>query len=405
MISSVLLICTAFDETSGFRHPSPRRARIHRSLKSTTTPPPLETVPEPPESSSGSSSPSLPDFDSLRLSSRLSSPCPVSFPSQGSPPTASPSLPLLPPIEIYDTTLRDGAQMEGVSLSVSDKLRVASALAEFGVDRIEGGFAGSNGKDERFFEEVYKEGGEGEWGHLRDKLVCFGSTRYKNVPVEEDKGLKALVDCKCPNVCIVAKAHSWQVREILQCSVEENLLMISDSIRYLREKGKRNIYVDLEHFFDGYKFDPPASSSVLDACVSAGATHVVLCDTNGGTQPGEMRRICGEVTARVAGCVPVGIHAHNDCGMAVANSVIAVEEGCRSVQGCVNGLGERTGNADLTQIIPNLVFHGDDLGGCIQAADSLPRLTWLSHFIDKVVGIESSSSRPFVGISAFAHKG
>ena len=233
----------------------------------------------------------------------------------------------------------------------------------------------------------------------RSKLVAFGSTRRKKIQADQDEQIQALVESGAPTVCIVAKGHLWQVTDIIRASPEENLEMISDSVAFLVAKGIR-VFVDLEHFFDGYKFDATYALQCCQAAVNAGAESLVLCDTNGGSMPWEV----GTITSRIVEKFPVtvGIHAHNDCGMAVANSLMAARHGSGLIQGTINGIGERTGNADLSSIIPSLALHIESKMTC---RENLEKITQLSRFVDETMNRQPNSAAPFVGHSAFAHKG
>ncbi|MHB0977277.1 MAG: citramalate synthase [Candidatus Aquicultorales bacterium] len=293
----------------------------------------------------------------------------------------------------YDTTLRDGTQREGLSLSVEDKLRIVEALDEFGIDYIEGGFPFSNPKDQQFFKEVKKL-------KLKNaKIAAFGSTRYKGKKAAEDLGLKALVNSGAEVACIVGKTWAMQVTEVLRTDLEENLRMISESVAFLKAAGL-SVFFDAEHFFDGFAEDPEYALKALVTAEEAGAEAVVLCDTNGGKLTHEVKSITARVVEEVG--IPVGIHAHNDAGCAVANSLIAVEAGASQVQGTVNGYGERCGNADLCAIIPSLVLK---MGRDCTAKQRLSTILELSHFVAEVANITPDPHQPYVGISAFAHKG
>ncbi|GAB4288827.1 MAG: citramalate synthase [Coriobacteriia bacterium] len=296
-------------------------------------------------------------------------------------------------VTLYDTTLRDGTQREGLSLSVEDKLRVAMRLDDLGVHYIEGGFPGSNPKDIEFFERART---------LRlanATITAFGATRRKDVSAEEDEGLRALLDTGCEALCIFGKAWPVHVTETLRTTLDENLAMVRESVAYLKAAG-RTVFFDAEHFFDGYADDPAYATAVCVAAAEAGADAVVLCDTNGGTLPHVVARVVAEMAERVS--VPLGIHAHNDGGCAVGNSLIAVASGCTHVQGTMNGYGERAGNADLTSIIPALVLKmGDD---CV-SHDQLRLLTEVSHFVAETANLSPFPHQPYVGMSAFAHKG
>ncbi|MBP7829956.1 MAG: citramalate synthase [Kiritimatiellae bacterium] len=295
-------------------------------------------------------------------------------------------------IAIYDTTLRDGAQGEGISFSVAGKVRVAKRLDAFGVDYIEGGFAASNVKDMAFFKEIRKE------KLVHAKIAAFGSTRRANTPVAEDLGTQALIEADTPACTIFGKSWRLHVKEVLRTTDEENLAMIADTVRYLKQHGKEVIY-DAEHFFDGYKDDPEYALKTLRAALDAGADLVVPCDTNGGTLPHEVFAIIQEVIRQVG--PKVGIHAHNDGETGVANSLEAVRAGAVQVQGTTNGYGERTGNANLTSIIPNLVLKmGCD---CLREG-SLKQLREVSLFVDEIANVRPNRKAAFVGDSSFAHK-
>ena len=251
-------------------------------------------------------------------------------------------------IEIFDTTLRDGLQVEGVTATVEDKLRIAEQLDVLGVQFIEGGWPGANPKDIEFFARAANE-----LALTTSTLVAFGSTRRPRGKVDSDDTLRNLLDASTPAVCIVAKSSAYHVTEALQTTLDEGEAMIADSVRFLRDAG-RLVLVDMEHFFDGFKADPEFSLRALEAAVVSGASHVVLCDTNGGSLPHEVEAATAAVVAHVGGDVTVGIHCHDDTGCAVANSMAAVAGGARHVQGTLTGIGERTGNANLSTIIGNL---------------------------------------------------
>ena len=299
---------------------------------------------------------------------------------------------------MYDTSLRDGTQGESISASCDDKLKIATRLARFDMDFIEAGWPGSNPKDAEFFSRAQKELPES----VRSKLVAFGSTRRKNVKAEDDPQIQALVDSQVPTICMVAKSHEWQVTEILRATPEENLEMIRDSVRYLTEVHGKTVLVDLEHFFDGYRDNPEYAIKCCEAAADAGAKSLVLCDTNGGSMPWELGDICKRVVSYFRPHITIGIHVHNDCGMAVANSVMAVKNGVGLVQGTINGIGERTGNADLCSIIPSLALHVDSKMAC---KERLNEITNLSRFVDEILNRTPNGAAPFVGTSAFAHKG
>ena len=251
-------------------------------------------------------------------------------------------------VEVFDTTLRDGMQVEGVSATVEDKLRIAEQLNYLGVHFIEGGWPGANPKDVEFFERAVKE--------LRldaSTLVAFGSTRRPKGKVDDDATLKNLIDANTSAVCIVAKSWDYHVTEALQTSLDEGVAMVADSVGFLAGHGRR-VLVDAEHFFDGYKRNPEFALRVLEAAVMKGASHLVLCDTNGGSLPHEVGATVEAVIKHLGSDVTIGIHCHDDTGCAVANSMAAVLAGARHVQGTLNGLGERTGNTNLTTVIPNL---------------------------------------------------
>ncbi len=294
-------------------------------------------------------------------------------------------------VAIYDTTLRDGTQGEGVSFSSLDKIRIAEKLDEFGVDYIEGGWPGSNPKDVSFFEEARKR----EWKHA--KIAAFGSTRRADRKVEEDPQVQTLLDAQTPVVTFFGKTWLLHVTEVLRTTGEENLAMIRDTARYLKENGKEVVY-DAEHFFDGYKDDADYAISTLRAAKQGGADIVVLCDTNGGTMPDEIARITEHVVAELD--MPVGIHTHDDTGVGVANALASIAAGACHVQGTVNGYGERTGNCNLTTAIPNLKLKmGYD------CRTDVSKLTQLCHFVDDLANCAHNERAPYVGRTAFSHKG
>jgi 2-isopropylmalate synthase len=295
-------------------------------------------------------------------------------------------------VYIYDTTLRDGTQREGISLSVEDKLKIAARLDEAGFHYIEGGYPGSNPKDIEFFRRV------GGLGLRRAKIVAFGSTRRPGAATP-DANLIALTDVNTPCACIVGKSWLLHVEKVLGTTPEENLRMIGDSVAYLRRAGREVIY-DAEHFFDGYKHDPSYAMATLRAAREAGADWLVLCDTNGGTLPDAVGAIVRAVGAEL-GFERLGIHTHNDGELAVANTLIAVSAGVRQVQGTINGYGERTGNANLCSVIPNLQIK---MGYRCIDDDQLRRLTDLSRYVAEVANLTHDSHLPFVGASSFAHK-
>jgi len=296
-------------------------------------------------------------------------------------------------IVLYDTTLRDGAQAENVAFSLVDKVAIARRLDEFGVDYIEGGFPLSNPKDAAFFEEMRSK----PLG--RAKAVAFGNTRRANSTAAEDKGLRALLDAGTEVVTIVGKSWGLHVAEVLRCSPEENLAMIRDSVAFLKAQG-RTVFYDAEHFFDGYAASPDSAMATIRAAEEAGADAVVLCDTNGGTLTAALRDIVRAVRARVA--TTLGIHVHDDAGLAVANTLAAVEEGCDHVQGTINGLGERCGNADLCVVVPNLALKMD----CeVLVPGAVQYVTGLSRFVYNMANLNLPQRQPYVGLNAFAHKG
>ena len=298
-------------------------------------------------------------------------------------------------IEVFDTTLRDGLQVEGVSATVDDKLRIAEQLDFLGVQFIEGGWPGANPKDIEFFMRAHTE--------LQldaSTLVAFGSTRRPKGRVDDDVTLRNLLDANTSAVCIVAKAWDYHVLNALQTTLDEGEAMIADSVGFLGAAG-RQVLVDMEHFFDGYKRNPEFSLRALEAAVVNGASHVVLCDTNGGSLPHEVESIVADVVRHVGSDVVVGIHCHDDTGCAVANSLAAVRAGARHVQGTLNGLGERTGNCNLTTVIPNLQLK---LGHPCLPEGRLERLTAVSHHVAEVLNRPLNPQAPYVGGSAFAHK-
>lgn len=294
--------------------------------------------------------------------------------------------------EIYDSTLRDGSQGEGISFSVSDKIKIVKALDEFGIDYIEAGNPGSNPKDLLFFEEMRKI----KLDHA--KLCAFGSTRRYNVETSEDANIKSLLSANTPVCAIFGKSWDLHVTEILKISLKDNLEIVFDTVSYLKSLGKEVVF-DAEHFFDGYKNNADYAMRVLDTAVKAGADCVCLCDTNGGMMPDRL----GEITKAVCLKFPdtkIGIHCHDDCGCAVANSVTAVQNGASSVQGTFVGFGERCGNADLATIIANLALKcGFSVGGNIK------NLRQTATFISEVSNVRLRNNKPYVGKSAFAHKG
>jgi 2-isopropylmalate synthase len=296
-------------------------------------------------------------------------------------------------IVLYDTTLRDGTQGEQVNISAEDKLRIAGKMDEMGIEYIEGGWPGSNPKDARFFEMARKT------PFKTSRLTAFGSTRRANVTPENDDSLQAILASETGSVTIFGKSWDLHATEILGVTLDENLSMIDDTIRFLKGKGREVIY-DAEHFFDGYKKNPAYALKTLEAALNGGADVIVLCDTNGGTLPYEVGSIMKDVMPKLAG-VPVGIHPHNDCGLAVANSIEAVRAGAIMVQGTINGYGERCGNVDLISVIGNLQLK---MGYSCLSDDRINHLTELSRYVSDVVNIPPMNHMPFAGASAFAHK-
>ncbi len=296
------------------------------------------------------------------------------------------------PVFLYDTTLRDGTQGEGFQLSGLDKLRIARQLDEFGIDYIEGGWPGSNPKDIEFFREAKS------LALKHAKLAAFGSTRRANIAVEDDPQVRLLLEAETPVVTIFGKSWELQVTEILRTTVEENQAMIRDTVSHLVKNGREVIY-DAEHFFDGYKDSPDHALATLRAAAEGGAACLVLCDTNGGTLPSEVMVITQAVKAHLPDSA-VGIHTHNDCELAVANAIAAVKGGATQIQGTINGYGERTGNCNLTSVIPILQLK---LG--IPVVPELEKLRDLSYFVDDVSNNPHFARAPFVGSTAFAHKG
>jgi 2-isopropylmalate synthase len=296
-------------------------------------------------------------------------------------------------IQTFDTTLRDGTQGEAISFSVDDKLLIAQRLDELGIDYIEGGWPGSNPKDQEFFARARSLA-------LRHaKLTAFGATRFARNPVEEDRSVRALVEAGTPAVSIFGKSWDLHVTRALGIPLEENLRLIADTVRFLKAHGKEVVY-DAEHFFDGYGANPEYALRTLHAAAQAGADVLCLCDTNGGTPTSRVAEVVAAVRARFDGVI--GIHTHNDSGVGVANSLAAIEAGATHVQGCLNGYGERCGNANLASIIANLELkHGHTTIG----PDKLATLTSACAFIAELANVPLPNDQPFVGRSAFAHKG
>ncbi len=301
-------------------------------------------------------------------------------------------------IEIYDTTLRDGSQGEGVNFSLEDKIAITSRLDAAGMDYIEGGYPLSNPKDAQYFTRVRS------LTLKHAKIVAFGMTRRRGMRAADDPGMQAMLDAGTSVITIVGKTSTFHVTEVLGVSCEENLAMISDTIAYLIA-AQREVFYDAEHFFDGWKLDRDYARETILAAARAGATRIILCDTNGGTLPDEVAAVVKQAVAvlQLASLdVPIGIHCHNDCDVAVANSLAAVAAGAAQIQGTINGIGERCGNADLISVVANLAikmpgYNCDSLG--------TSHLTELSRFVYETANMSYRPAQPFVGSSAFAHKG
>jgi len=295
-------------------------------------------------------------------------------------------------VELYDTTLRDGAQAEGISFSVTDKIRIAQKLDSLGVHYIEGGWPGANPKDMEFFKRIKKS-------RLKNSaVVAFGSTRRHKSRPARDSILKALLGADTPIITIFGKSWDLHVKDVFRIPLEDNVIMIADSIQYLRSKG-RKVFYDAEHFFDGFKHDAEYAKKTIRAAQDAGASLIVLCDTNGGATTSEVFKVVEEVKGMLS--VPIGIHTHNDSEMAVANSIAAVQAGAAHVQGTINGIGERCGNANLISVIANLTLKLDI--DCISRIN-LKELTEVSRYVAEVCNMKQLDNQPFVGNSAFAHK-
>jgi 2-isopropylmalate synthase len=297
---------------------------------------------------------------------------------------------------LYDTTLRDGTQQEGISLSVEDKLRVARTIDSLGVTFIEGGWPGANPKDTEFF----KRAASGELQLHQATLTAFGMTRRPNADPSADPTLQALLAAETSAICLVGKADMLHVEVALRTGGDENLAMVASSIELLLREGRRVLF-DAEHFFDGYARDPQYALAVLDAATDAGAECVVLCDTNGGALPGRVHEVVTTVVGRLGGRTDVGVHVHNDADCAVANSLVSVQAGARHVQGTANGIGERCGNANLMSLIPNLKLK---LGLDVVGDTELAHLTRVAHEVAEVMNLTPDSHAPYVGHAAFAHK-
>lgn len=296
-------------------------------------------------------------------------------------------------ISIYDSTLRDGAQGKGISFTVKDKIKIVKRLDEMGIDYIEAGNPGSNPKDSEFFAEVKKI----KLNH--SKIVAFGSTRRPNIIANEDKNLQSMLEAKTDTVAIFGKSWASQVKNVLKTTLDENLKMIKDSVSFMVNKGKSTVF-DAEHFFDGYKENPEYAMKTLQAAADGGARSLCLCDTKGGSFPSEIKDITQKVFSVFN--LEIGIHCHNDNGMAVAGSIAAVEAGATSVQGTMNGLGERCGNANLTTIIPNLqLLRGYS---CIPE-ENMSMWSDTAFYISEISNLALQDGAPFVGYAAFAHKG
>jgi len=297
-------------------------------------------------------------------------------------------------IKLYDTTLRDGMQAEGVSFSLEDKLAIARCLDELGLDYIEGGYAASNPKEVQFFEEVTRL-------DLKNaKIAAFGNTRRANAGVSDDVSLNSILACKTQVATLVGKTWDMHVTEVLGCSLDENLAICAESVGYLKKHGIETIF-DAEHFFDGYKENPEYAMKVLTAAAEAGADVIVLCDTNGGSMPEKVYEITKTVCEQFGNMV-VGIHAHNDSDCATASSLTAIRAGARHIQGTINGLGERCGNANLCTIIPNLAFK---MGIEVLNPEKIKTLTEVSRYVFEIGNLTPVMNMPYVGDSAFAHKG
>ncbi|MEM1441527.1 MAG: citramalate synthase [Verrucomicrobiota bacterium] len=296
-----------------------------------------------------------------------------------------------PDVKLYDTTLRDGTQGEGVNFSSLDKIRIAEELDRFGMHYIEGGWPGSNPKDVSFFERA----ADLDWETA--KIAAFGSTRRKDTPVEDDPQVKTLLDAKTPVITFFGKSWRLHVTEILRTTEEENQAMIRDTTRYLKENGREVIY-DAEHFFDGFKDSRDHALATLTAAKEGGADWVVLCDTNGGTMPHEVAEITKVVMEELG--IPVGIHTHDDTGVGVANALASGRAGATQVQGTINGYGERVGNCNLTTVIPNLQLKMER-----PVVNEIDQLTHLAHFVDDLANCAHNIRAPYVGSTAFAHKG
>ncbi len=297
-------------------------------------------------------------------------------------------------VAIYDTTLRDGQQREGMSLTVGEQMAIAAQLAEFGIDYLEAGFPSSNPKERELFAALERE----DMGAT--KVAAFGMTRRRDTTPDTDAGLRGLAECFAPVTTIVGKTWDLHLEKVLRVTRDENLRIIEDSVAFLVAQGKEVVY-DAEHFFDAYKAHPEYALRCLRAAADGGASWVVPCDTNGGTLPGRLGTVVAEVVDALGG-VPVGIHCHNDAECGVANSLAAVDAGARQIQGTVNGYGERCGNANLVSIIPSLAVK---MGYDVSAAGHLSEIARVSHFVAETANLPPDQWAPYVGYNAFAHKG
>ena len=302
-------------------------------------------------------------------------------------------MPAAEPLQLYDTTLRDGTQREGLSLSVDDKVKIARALDRLGIGYVEGGWPGSNPKDAEFFRRMREQ------PLNQARVAAFGSTRRAGLGCDDDPSIRALVEAATPVVTLVGKSSTLHVERVLETSREENLRMIRDSVAYFKCLGREVVY-DAEHFFDGWRLEPGYALATLEAAAEAGADCLVLCDTNGGELPEVVAEVVGMVRASVSS--RIGIHPHNDAGLAVANALAAVRAGCVQVQGTINGYGERCGNVDLVPVIATLQLK---LGRCVLPEEQLRRLTEVAHYVAAVANQHPDPHAPYVGRSAFAHKG
>lgn len=296
------------------------------------------------------------------------------------------------PLRIFDTTLRDGTQGEGISLTAEDKVKIALKLDALGVHYIEGGNPGSNGKDIEFFKRFRDL-------NIQAKLTAFGSTRRKNISCDQDANLKHLLESGAQAATLVGKTWDFHVHTALQTTLEENLAMIGESLAYVNRGGMEALF-DAEHFFDGYKANPEYALAALRQAKEAGAAWIVLCDTNGGTLPNEIFEIVSRVVSVID--APIGIHTHNDCELAVANSLAAVNAGARQIQGTINGYGERCGNANLCSILPTLQLK---MGYSVVSDDQLKMLTSVARYVGEIANVNLPVNQPYVGTAAFAHKG